>query len=69
VSTDTRPWGSAQTVMALTGGVAFLLAALFGMYFFISLYLQQAGYSPLRTGLAILPAGTMTLVGSLADPG
>ncbi len=105
VSTDTHPWGSARTVMALAGGVAFLLAALFiearvapsplvplaifrrrslcaangiamiigaalfGMYFFISLYLQQvAGYSPLRTGLAILPAGAMTLAGSLAGP-
>jgi len=103
VSTDTHSWGSAQTVMALAGGAAFLLAALFiearvapsplvplgifrrsalcaangiamiigaalfGMYFFISLYLQEvAGYSPLRTGLAILPAGTMTLAGALA---
>ncbi len=103
VSTDTHSWGSPQTVMALAGGVAFLLtalffearvarsplvplsifrrrslcaangiamvvgAALFGMYFFLSLYLQQvAGYSPLRTGLAILPAGLMTLAGWLA---
>ncbi len=44
-------------------------AALFGMHFFVSLYLQQvAGYSPLQTGLAILPAGVMTLAGSLASP-
>ncbi len=44
-------------------------AALFGMYFFVSLYLQQAaGFSPLRAGLAILPAGIMTLAGSLAAP-
>lgn len=49
-------------------GIAMIIgAALFGMYFFISLYLQQvAGYSPPRTGLAILPAGAMTLAGSLA---
>ncbi len=103
VSTDTHPWGSPQTVTALAGGAAFLLAALFiearvapsplvpvgifrrrslcaangiamtvgaalfGMYFFVSLYLQQvAAYSPLRAGLAILPAGTMTLTGAVA---
>jgi len=105
VGTDTRSWAATQTVLALAGGTAFLLAAvfiearvaaaplvplgifrrrslcaangiaivvgagLFGMYFFISLYLQQvAGYSPLRTGLAILPAGAMTLAGSLSAP-
>jgi EmrB/QacA subfamily drug resistance transporter len=44
-------------------------AALFGMYFFVSLYLQElVGFSPLRTGLAILPAGVMTLLGALAAP-
>ncbi len=44
-------------------------AALFGMYFFVSLYLQEAlSFSPLRTGLAILPAGLMTLAGALAAP-
>ncbi len=105
VATDTHPWGSSQTIMALAGGTAFLVAALFiearvaanplvplsvfrrrslcaangiamavgaalfGMYFFVSLYLQEVmGYSPLRTGLAILPAGTMTLAGALAAP-
>jgi predicted MFS family arabinose efflux permease len=105
VSTDAHSWGSTETVTALGGGVAFLLAALviesrvavnplvplnvfrrrslcaangiamavgaalFGMYFFVSLYLQEvAGFSPLRTGLAILPAGVMTLLGALAAP-
>ena len=105
VGTDTHPWGSTQTVMALAGGVLFLVAALviegrvavnpliplsvfrrrnlcasngiamtvgaalFGMYFFVSLYLQEVmDYSPLRTGLAILPAGIMTLVGALLAP-
>ncbi len=44
-------------------------AALFGMYFFVSLYLQETmGFSPLRTGLAILPAGLTTLAGALAAP-
>jgi EmrB/QacA subfamily drug resistance transporter len=53
--------------LVVANGIAMIIgAALFGMYFFISLYLQQvAGYSPLRTGLAIAPAGAMTLVGSL----
>jgi EmrB/QacA subfamily drug resistance transporter len=105
VGTDTHSWGSTQTVIALFGGVAFLVAAffiesrvaeeplvplsifrrrslcaangiavtigaaLFGMYFFVSLYLQQVvGFSPLRTGLAILPAGSMTLLGALVAP-
>jgi EmrB/QacA subfamily drug resistance transporter len=55
---------SAANGIAVTVG-----AALFGMYFFVSLYLQQVvGFSPLRTGLAILPAGTMTLIGALAAP-
>jgi EmrB/QacA subfamily drug resistance transporter len=105
VGTDANSWGSTETVMALGGGLAFLLAAivieakvaanplvplsvfrrrslcaangiaiaigaaLFGMYFFVSLYLQEVeGFSPLRTGLAILPAGVMTLVGALSAP-
>jgi EmrB/QacA subfamily drug resistance transporter len=105
VSSDTHGWASTETVMALVGGVAFLIAALyiegrvaispliplsvfrrrslvaangiamavgaalFGMYFFLSLYFQEVmGYSPLRTGLAILPAGAMTLVGALVAP-
>jgi EmrB/QacA subfamily drug resistance transporter len=105
VSTDTHAWASTETVLALVGGLAFLVAAifieartaedplvplsifrrrslsaangiavtvgaaLFGMYFFVSLYLQQVvGFSPLRTGLAILPAGVMTLIGALAAP-
>jgi EmrB/QacA subfamily drug resistance transporter len=105
VSTDSNSWGSTETVMALAGGLAFLLAALviearvaanplvplgvfrrrslcaangiaiaigaalFGMYFFVSLYLQEVeGFSPLWTGLAILPAGVMTLFGALSAP-
>jgi hypothetical protein len=39
------------------------------MYLFLSLYLQQvAGFSPLRAGLAFLPAGLATLAGALAAP-
>jgi predicted MFS family arabinose efflux permease len=48
--------------------VAFMIgAALFANYFFLTLYLQQVnGYSPLKGGLAFLPAGLFTLAGSLA---
>jgi EmrB/QacA subfamily drug resistance transporter len=52
---------SAANGIAVTIGIA-----LFGMYFFLSLYLQQvAGYSPLKGGLAFLPAGLSTLMGAL----
>jgi EmrB/QacA subfamily drug resistance transporter len=52
---------SAANAIALTlGGV------LFGLYYFLSLDLQQVdGYSPLRTGLAILPVGLTTLTAAL----
>src|SRR4051794_8759106 len=45
-----RTLSAANVVGLLTG------ASLFAMFFFISLYLQEAlGYSPLRTGFAYLP--------------
>jgi EmrB/QacA subfamily drug resistance transporter len=104
VSTDTHPWGSAQTLTTLAAGGILLLsflfiesraehpivplsifkmktlsaangiavtvgAALFGMYFFLSLFLQQVnGYSPLKAGLAFLPAGLATMGGALTAP-
>jgi EmrB/QacA subfamily drug resistance transporter len=44
-------------------------AGLFGVYFFTSLYLQQlVGFSALRTGVAMLPSTTATLVGALLAP-
>jgi EmrB/QacA subfamily drug resistance transporter len=53
---------------ALSGAnaVMFLLGAgMFGMWFFVSLYLQQVlGYSPLKTGLAFLPMTLMIIAGS-----
>jgi EmrB/QacA subfamily drug resistance transporter len=53
---------------ALSGanGVVFLLGAgMFGMWFFVSLYLQQVlGYSPLKAGLAFLPMTIAIIVGS-----
>lgn len=41
-------------------------AALFAMYIFLSLYLQQSShYSPLKSGLAFLPVGLSTMAGAL----
>jgi EmrB/QacA subfamily drug resistance transporter len=56
--------------LSASNGIAMTIgASLFGMYFFVSLYLQQVvGYSPLRTGLAILPAGLVTLGSALFAP-
>jgi EmrB/QacA subfamily drug resistance transporter len=52
---------SAANGVAVTIGVS-----LFGMYFFLSLFLQQvAGYSPLKGGIAFFPAGLFTLFGAL----
>jgi EmrB/QacA subfamily drug resistance transporter len=53
--------------LSVANGVAVAIGmALFGAYFFLSLYLQQvAGYSPLRAGLAFLPVGLSTFVGAL----
>jgi predicted MFS family arabinose efflux permease len=102
VSTDTRPWGSAVTILTLLGAAVLLAvfvvvesrvaahplvplgifrlrsvaaangiavtigAALFGMFFFLSLFLQQVdGYSPLKAGLAFLPAGLATMAGAV----
>jgi EmrB/QacA subfamily drug resistance transporter len=101
VSTDTRRWGSAATILTLAGAAALLAvfvvvesrtanplvplgifrrrsvaaangiavtigAALFGLFFFLSLYLQQMqNYSPLKTGVAFLPAALSTMVGAI----
>jgi len=52
---------SAANVIAITVG-----AAQFGTYVFLSLYLQRTlGYSPLQSGLGVLPAGVATMTGSL----
>ena len=51
---------SAANVVVLLVG-----AATFGMWFFLSLYLQQVlGYSPIKTGLAFLPMTLCIVVGS-----
>jgi EmrB/QacA subfamily drug resistance transporter len=51
----------------MTGNVVMLLAAaaMFGMFYFISLYVQDVlGYSPLRAGLAFLPASLGIIAGA-----
>jgi len=54
--------------LSTANGIAMTVgAALFSVYFFLSLYLQQVnGYSPLKGGLAFLPVGLATLAGALA---
>jgi EmrB/QacA subfamily drug resistance transporter len=55
-----------RTLMAANGVAVTIGASLFGVFFFLSLYLQQVnGYSPLKAGLAVFPAGVFTLIGSL----
>ncbi len=54
-----RTLTSANIVVLLVGG------STFGMWFFVSLYLQQVlGYSPIRAGLAFLPMTLCIVVGS-----
>src|SRR5207302_5395167 len=54
-----RTLSAANVVVLLVGG------ATFGMWFFLSLYLQQVlGYSPIRAGLAFLPMTVCIIVGS-----
>jgi EmrB/QacA subfamily drug resistance transporter len=56
---ERRPIWSANLVMFL------LSAALFAMWFFVSLYLQEVlGYSPLRTGFAFVPQTVAIIVGA-----
>jgi EmrB/QacA subfamily drug resistance transporter len=54
-----RTLSSANVVVLLVGG------ATFGMWFFVSLYLQQVlGYSPIKAGLAFLPMTLCIVAGS-----
>jgi EmrB/QacA subfamily drug resistance transporter len=55
-----RPLSSANAIVFLLG------SAMFGMWFFVSLYLQQVlGYSPLRAGFAFLPMTLTIIAGSV----
>jgi EmrB/QacA subfamily drug resistance transporter len=54
-----RTLSAANLVVLLVGG------ATFGMWFFVSLYLQQVlGYSPIKAGLSFLPMTLCIVVGS-----
>jgi EmrB/QacA subfamily drug resistance transporter len=54
-----RTLSAANVVVLLVGG------ATFGMWFFVSLYLQQVlGYSPIKAGLAFLPMTLCIVIGS-----
>ncbi|MGI8505963.1 MAG: MFS transporter, partial [Solirubrobacteraceae bacterium] len=56
-----RTLSASNVVVLLVGG------ATFGMWFFVSLYLQQVlGYSPIKAGLAFLPMTLCIVVGSTA---
>ncbi|MGH2916650.1 MAG: MFS transporter [Solirubrobacteraceae bacterium] len=60
-----RIWRS-RTLTAANVVVALVGAASFGMWFFLSLYLQQVlGYSPIRAGLAFLPMTVCIVLGSV----
>jgi EmrB/QacA subfamily drug resistance transporter len=54
---------ASRTLSAANVVVLFVGAASFGMWFFVSLYLQEVlGYSPIKAGLAFLPM-TLCIVG------
>ena len=55
---------SNRSLSASDATMLLVVAALFGMFFFVTLYLQQVlGYSALKTGLAYLPL-SLTLIGA-----
>jgi predicted MFS family arabinose efflux permease len=55
-----RPLSSANAIVFLLG------SSMFGMWFFVSLYLQQVlGYSPLKAGFAFLPMTLTIVAGSM----
>ena len=57
---------SNRSLAAADGALLLVAAALFGVFFFLTLYLQQVlGYSALKTGIAYLPL-SLTLVGASA---
>jgi EmrB/QacA subfamily drug resistance transporter len=56
-----RTLSAANVIVLLVGGASF------GMWFFVSLYLQQVhGYSPIRAGLSFLPMTLCIIAGSTA---
>ena len=59
---------SNRSLAAADATMLLLAAALFGVFFFCTLYLQQVlGYNALKTGVAYLPL-SLTLIGSSGSP-
>jgi EmrB/QacA subfamily drug resistance transporter len=57
---------ASRTLSAANIVVLFVGAASFGMWFFVSLYLQEVlGYSPIKAGLAFLPMTLSIVAGSV----
>ena len=57
---------ASRTLTAANLIVLLIGAATFGMWFFLSLYLQQVlGYTPLKAGLAFLPMTSCIVLGSI----
>jgi EmrB/QacA subfamily drug resistance transporter len=55
-----------RSLATADGALLLLGSAMFGMFFFASLYVQEIlGYSPLRAGFAFLPATLGIIVGSV----
>ncbi|MDO3702700.1 DHA2 family efflux MFS transporter permease subunit [Micromonospora sp. C28SCA-DRY-2] len=59
-----------RTVLGANVTMLFVGAAMFGLFYFLSLSMQQVlGYTPLQTGLAQLPvAGTLVVAAGLISP-
>ena len=59
-----------RTITGINVSAVLIAAALFSMFFFISLYMQNVlGFSPLKTGLAYLPlAGGIIVAAGAAAP-
>jgi EmrB/QacA subfamily drug resistance transporter len=56
-----------RTLAAADAALLLVASAMFGMFFFASLYVQDVlGYSPLSAGLAFLPVTVGIIVGSVA---
>jgi EmrB/QacA subfamily drug resistance transporter len=55
-----------RSLATADGALLLLASAMFGMFFFASLYVQDIlGYSPLRAGFAFLPATVGIIIGSV----
>jgi EmrB/QacA subfamily drug resistance transporter len=56
-----------RTLATANGALLLIASAMFGMFFFASLYVQDTlGYSPLGAGLAFLPVTVGIIIGSVA---